>query len=135
VFFIFCSQVNARLLNRVGASGLLSFACRVYLVAASVLVVDAWAGWGGLLGILLPITFTMASMGFLSPNAIVGAMSRQAGHAGSASALMGTMQFGFGAVSGFVVGLITDGTARPMAGLIMVGAVCANIADRMRPRL
>ena len=134
VFYIACAQFNARLLNRFGASDLLSFGCRIFLAAACVLMVTAWTGWGGLPGILLPLTVTMASMGFITPNAVVGAMSRHAAHAGSASALMGTMQFGLGAISGFLVGLITDGTARPMAALIILGAIGANLADYRRPR-
>jgi DHA1 family bicyclomycin/chloramphenicol resistance-like MFS transporter len=63
----------------------------------------------------------------------VGALSRHAGHAGSASALMGTLQFVLGAVSGLMVGLASDGTARPMAGLLLLGAVAATIADLCRP--
>jgi DHA1 family bicyclomycin/chloramphenicol resistance-like MFS transporter len=134
VFYIVCSQLNGWMLNRFGLSRLLSFACRLYIAAAGVLALDAWTGWGGLTGILLPVAVTMSSMGFLTPNAIVGAMSRQAAHAGSASALMGTMQYGCGAVSGFLVGLVTDGTTRPMAGLILLGAIVANLGDWFRPR-
>jgi DHA1 family bicyclomycin/chloramphenicol resistance-like MFS transporter len=131
--FILCTQLNSRLLGRFGSGAVLSGASRVYLAGAVVLTVDAWAGLGGLWGILLPITLSMSSMGCILPNAVVGAMSRQSAHAGSASALMGTLQYGIGAVSGFVVGLITDGTARPMAGLILLGALGAVLADRLRP--
>jgi DHA1 family bicyclomycin/chloramphenicol resistance-like MFS transporter len=48
---------------------------------------------------------------------------------------MGTMQFLLGAVSGISVGLLTDGTARPMALLMVLGAVCACVAELCRPRL
>ena len=47
----------------------------------------------------------MTCMGFVMPNTTVSALSRHAAHAASASALMGTMQFMMGAVSGVVVGL------------------------------
>ena len=67
--------------------------------------------------------------------ATVGALSRHASHAGSASALMGTMQFVLGAVSGLLVGIASDGTVRPMAALMLTGALSATIADLRRPDL
>ena len=76
----------------------------------------------------------MTAMGIILPNATVGALSRQAANAGSASALMGTVQFLLAAVAGSLVGLLTDGTARPMAVLMLVGAVCATIADWRRSK-
>jgi DHA1 family bicyclomycin/chloramphenicol resistance-like MFS transporter len=47
---------------------------------------------------------------------------------------MGTTQFLLGATSGLLVGLLGDGTARPMALLVLCGVVAANIADLCRPR-
>ena len=38
--------------------------------------------------------------------------------AGSASALMGAIQFGLGAVAGSLVGVFFNGTALPMAAII-----------------
>ena len=135
IAFIGCTQLNSRLLNRFGSSRLLRMAVRIYLFGACVLVLNAFAGWGGLLGILLPITLCLSAQGLVFPNAIVGALSRHAGQAGSASALTGTLQFGLGAVSGLVVGLLSDGTPRPMALLMLLGAGGAVLADRLRPRV
>jgi len=81
-----------------------------------------------------PIVVGMMSMGFVLPNATVGSLSRHAGHAGSASALMGTMQYCLGAVSGLLVGIAADGTARPMASLMLLGAIGAAVADLCRPK-
>ena len=77
----------------------------------------------------------MGSMGFVMPNATVGALSRHAAQAGSASALIGTIQFGLAACAGVMVGALTDGTPRPMAAMLLAGAVGAVLADRLRPRL
>ena len=46
---------------------------------------------------------------------------------------MGTLQFCLAALSGVLVGLFSDGTARPMAALVLVGAAGAVLADRLRP--
>ena len=51
---------------------------------------------------------------------------------GSASALMGTLQFMLAAVSGTLVGWLTDGSPRPLAGLMLLGATCAVAADLFR---
>jgi DHA1 family bicyclomycin/chloramphenicol resistance-like MFS transporter len=47
---------------------------------------------------------------------------------------MGTIQFVLGAVSGVLVGELADGTARPMALLMLFGAVGAAICDLCRPK-
>jgi MFS transporter, DHA1 family, multidrug resistance protein len=73
-------------------------------------------------------------MGMLNPNTIVGALARHAQHAGSASAVMGTGQYLLGAVSGLLVGLLTDGTPRGMAALMLAGSIGMVIADLRRPR-
>ncbi len=82
----------------------------------------------------LPILLVMSSMGFVLPNTTVGALSRHAAHAGSASALMGTIQFLLAAVSGSLAGLLTDGTARPMAALMLAGRRVCHLADCRRRR-
>jgi DHA1 family bicyclomycin/chloramphenicol resistance-like MFS transporter len=132
--FIAASQVNPRILPRFGAGRVMRIAVRVYLLATIVLCVVAIAGpgpWWWTAGLVL---VCMGSIGFISPNTTVGALSRHSGHAGSASALMGTMQFCLGAVSGLLVGIAADGTARPMAFLMLIGAAGATIADLCRPK-
>jgi DHA1 family bicyclomycin/chloramphenicol resistance-like MFS transporter len=129
------SQVSPRLLPRFGAQRVIRWAVRVYLGAALVLAAAAFSGVAPWWGIAAPVLVSLSSMGFLLPNTTVGALARHAGQAGAASALMGTMQFLLGAVSGITVGLLTDGTARPMALLMVLGAVCACVAELCRPRL
>jgi DHA1 family bicyclomycin/chloramphenicol resistance-like MFS transporter len=73
-------------------------------------------------------------MGMLNPNTIVGALARHPQHAGSASAVMGTGQYLLGAISGLLVGLLTDGTPRGMAALMLAGSIGMVIADLSRPR-
>jgi DHA1 family bicyclomycin/chloramphenicol resistance-like MFS transporter len=126
------SQINPRLIMRFGADRVMRVAVRVFLGATLLLLVSAFLQLPYWWTIAIPIFIMMSTQGFIMPNATVGALTRHAGHAGSASALMGTMQFCLGAVSGVAVGVLTDGTARPMALLIVLGALAANAADLCR---
>ena len=47
---------------------------------------------------------------------------------------MGIGQFRLGATSGLLVGVLTDGTPRGMAALMLCGSLGMVIADRLRPR-
>jgi MFS transporter, DHA1 family, multidrug resistance protein len=131
--FILGTQVNPRLLPRFGAGRVMRVAIGVYVAATLFMLAMALVGAGRWYLFALPVLASMTSMGFITPNATVGALSRHAAHAGSASALMGTLHFCFGAVSGLLVGVLSDGTAWPMAALMFVGAVGAAIADLCRP--
>jgi DHA1 family bicyclomycin/chloramphenicol resistance-like MFS transporter len=132
--FIGASQVNPYAIRRFGTGRVIRFGVRVYLTATLAMTVVALTGDGPWWAIAAPVLACMVSMGFVTPNAVVGALSRHAGHAGSASALMGTMQFCLGAVSGLLVGVLADGTARPMALIMLFGAGCSAVADLCRPK-
>jgi DHA1 family bicyclomycin/chloramphenicol resistance-like MFS transporter len=99
-----------------------------------VLVIFAFSGVHVLALIVAPLVLILGCQGFSNANSSAGALSRHSAHAGSAAALMGMFQFGLGASSGLLVGLLTDGTPRGMAAMMFLGASCAVIADRFRPR-
>ena len=96
----------------------------VYLVAtASIfLIVDAWTGWGGLAGLVIPLFLFVSANGFIVANSISGALSFFPQSAGSASALLGSLQYGAGIISTALVGVFADGTPLPMAWIM---ALCA----------
>ena len=116
-WLIAASQVNPYALSRWGSSRVLRTAVRVSLLATAALTCVAWIEAGVVLAVLIPLFVNMASFGFIQPNATVGALARHPAHAGSASALLGTLQFMLGATSGLLVGLLSDGSVRPMAAL------------------
>jgi len=130
---IAASQTNAWLLPRFGLSTMLRVVCRVSLFATTVLTVLAFSGVHVLWMIVAPMAVALCCQGFSNANTSVGALSRHAAHAGSAAALMGVAQFSIGATSGLLVGLLTDGTPRGMAALMMCGSLAMVIADLFRP--
>lgn len=132
--FIVASQINARILPRFGSNAVLRTGTLLFLGTAIALAGMSFIGPPTLWTMVPTILLMMTCMGFVMPNTVVGALSRHAAHAASASALMGTLQFVLGAASGIAVGQLTDGTPRGMAALILAGAIGATVADRLRPR-
>ncbi|MDE2515306.1 MAG: multidrug effflux MFS transporter [Rhodospirillales bacterium] len=129
------AQVNARILGRFGFAAVLGATVRVLLMACLILAAIALARFASPLPIIPPLFCAIACFGFLNPNTTVGALTRHAAHAGAASALLGTVQFTCGAISGLAVGFLTDGTARGMAGLMLIGALATLAADLWRRRV
>jgi DHA1 family bicyclomycin/chloramphenicol resistance-like MFS transporter len=134
VSLVGCSQLNARLLPRIGLSRMLTMIARISFCGTIVLAVLAFSGVHVLWAIVAPLVVVIGCQGFNNANSTAGALGRHAGHAGSASALMGTFQFSLGAASGVLVGLLTDGTPRGMAAMMFCGMLGAVIADLFRPR-
>ena len=87
-------------------------------------------GLADLPGILVPLFFFVAMQGFANPNTTALAMAPHGSVAGSASALLGTLQFTLGAMAGSLVGALGNGTAIPLAAVVAgcaVGAMTANV--------
>lgn len=127
---IAASQVNARLVARLGSDRLLARANAANAVFGLALAVAAWTGTGGFVGLLVPLFGYVASLGFSFPNAAAGAMAPFPEQAGSASALLGTVQFTIAAGAGAIVGMAHDGTALPMAAVIAACGITAFAAQR-----
>ncbi len=100
------------------------------VVGAIVLAVVTATGWGGFPGMLIALWITIASTGIVGPNAMAAAMEPYAAKAGSASALLGAIQFALGATASAAVGWLHNGTALPMAGVIVLCAIASWVMLR-----
>lgn len=118
-----CSQLSRVLVGRVGALGLLAAGVAAQAAAGSTLVGIVLAGGVGLAGVLPCLFVTVAALGLVMPNATALALTDYQHAAGSASALVGTMQFLFGASTAPLVGVAGRQTAVPMALMIGVFGV------------
>jgi DHA1 family bicyclomycin/chloramphenicol resistance-like MFS transporter len=122
---IVASQVNRWLATRVEAMRIVGTMLAVAMVSSLVLLVDAYSGFGGFAGILVPLFCFISCHGFVLPNTTAMAMAPHGQVAGSASALMGTIQFVLGATTGGLVGAFANGTAVPLAAVIAGCGVAA----------
>jgi MFS transporter, DHA1 family, multidrug resistance protein len=128
---ITASQLNHLILRGIAGARILSRALVVTSLAGVFVLAAAWTGAGGLPGLLLPLFVYVSSLGFVLPNVIAAALAAQGRNAGSASALLGAVQFGAGATVGMLLGLLGNGTAVPMAGLIAACGLSALAVHRL----
>jgi len=128
VGIIGASQVNRLLLRRNLPDEVLSKASIASIVAAFLLTIAAWTGWGGQWTVL-PLLFAALSIyGLMGGNTMAGALSVDPRRAGSISALMGSASFGAGAVASWAGGLLHDGTAKPVAAVMFACLVGSALA-------
>lgn len=121
--FILSAQLNGWLLRHRGPHYWLKRGVWLYLLAAAGMLAVASLQLPELWPLLIPLFICMASLSCILPNATACAMAGQGAHAGSASALIGSLQFCVAAGASSLVGVLHDGSARPMALVIFLCGV------------
>jgi MFS transporter, DHA1 family, multidrug resistance protein len=121
------SQVNRRLLHRFTAQRILNTAFSIAAAAALLLTLTGATGIGGFPAQLVLIFVCICMTGLLYPNITALALAPFESAAGSASALLGTIQYTLGATAGAMVGMFHSGTALPMTATM---AVCGLVGWR-----
>lgn len=121
VAIVIGTQLNPLLLGRFAPSRLLLGALVAGSLAGLALVLTGATGLAGLAGVLVPLSLILGSAGVALPNTPALALSRHGQAAGTAAALLGSVQFGVGAVAAPFVGLIGTGSAVPMATMMLGG--------------
>jgi DHA1 family bicyclomycin/chloramphenicol resistance-like MFS transporter len=135
--FIGAAQVNRRLLRHYSPDAILRVGALASAAAGVVLVIAAATGIGGLLGMVVPLFFTVAPLGIVMPNTTAGAMAGHGERAGTAAATMGILQFAAGGIASAAASALQDGTARPMAvavaSCMILGVVLRRALVRPAP--
>lgn len=121
------SQINARVVRSVNPTEILR-ACLFAAAFFGLLLIFAGVLNFGLWGVTIPIFLYVASLGMILPNATAGALSEQTDNAGSASALIGTLQYGLAAIVSSLVSYLGNGTSLPMTALIGTCGIAAFLA-------
>lgn len=107
-------QINGRLAGRVPAMTMLRIGVTAMAIAGIAVLVVVAIGSLPLIALLVPLWVLVANMGLVFPNTTALALAGHPEAAGSASALIGVLQFVIGAIAAPVAGIAGEGTAVPM---------------------
>jgi DHA1 family bicyclomycin/chloramphenicol resistance-like MFS transporter len=126
------SQVNAHLLHWHTPETILARSRLASIAFAAVLALDAFTGWGGMWGVLVPLFLVLSSFGLVGANTQAAGLNVDPLRAGSISALMGGASFAVGAMTSGLTGVLTtawpSGDAQPMAAVILVAILASSAA-------
>lgn len=122
---VLAGQLNVRLLRRHAPAQVLRWTTWVMTAAALALLLlgrqaSTWA-------LIVPLFLCIACVPLVAANSTALAMAAGRKMAGSASSLLGAVQFGFAALASTLVGVLENGTALPMAGVMLVCTATATL--------
>lgn len=121
------SMVNRRLVYRYSLEALLKIAVAVAAIAAFVLALAAKLEIGGIALIVAPIFVFFSMNGIIAATSTAAALDAVPNVAGSASALMGALQYGSGIISSLLLALMSDGTPWTMAWIIALFTLASAV--------
>ncbi|MGD0232184.1 MAG: multidrug effflux MFS transporter [Syntrophorhabdales bacterium] len=124
---IAANQVNRMALRRYGSSRVLVTATSVQATTGLLLLAGALSGFLPRTATLGLIVCYLFCFGFVFPNAIALALQPFSRNAGSASALVGSIQMGAGALASWSVSYFHNGTPVPMILTMTVSAVVSLV--------
>ena len=135
VFMTIGSLLNAKFAPVFGANKILRYAVIVPAVAGPVALVmgqiESRYGSIGMWPFLLCFAPQIATISLIGPNSMAMALQRYPHMAGTASSLMGVMQFGIGAIFGAIVGQSLDGSIAPMTIAMGISGVLCLLSNRL----
>ncbi len=134
------SQLNILLMKRYTSAQIFQAALIAQTLIGAIFILCAGLGLLTLPVTLIILFFFLASAGLTMPNASALALAPFSKNAGSASALIGFMQIGTGAISSGFIGLLASNELLPMVTVIsstsFVGLIILALGQaRSKPRL
>lgn len=125
VAFIGLSQLNTLLLRRFTSEKIIGVALTGQVLTSVLFLGAGLAGWLGLYQTIGFLFLLLATVGFTYPNAAALSLSPFDKGAGTASALMGAMQMGLGAIMSIALSFLGITTTIPMTALMAATSVIA----------
>ena len=122
------SAASSRLLRRCLPETLMTLGCVGIAVSGVSLLALVAFGMDSIAAVVLCMLLLMTSFGFVGGNTAAVALERHPESAGSASALLGVMQFIVGSVTAPLSGIAGARTLIPMAAIMAVSGATAAIA-------
>lgn len=122
---IFSSQLNNFALRKYKSEKIVQNALRIQLIFGLILVSTSLLGWLNIYNAIILLMLFFSCQGFSFPNITALSLAPFKKEAGSASALMGALQMGVGALAAAMVGFFSNGTSLPMMGVLATCSVSA----------
>lgn len=131
IAFIGAAQLTGRIGRRFGLQAMVRAALTFYLAAMLALLGLTVAGVDNVFVLIVMLLAAFGGLGLVIPSVAVLALEHHGPRAGTASALMGTLQLTTGAAIVGVVGMVSDGTALPMVAAMAGCAAAAFLLGRL----
>lgn len=135
VAFIGLSQVNSLLLRWFSSKSVVKWALLSQTLFSIAFLIAALNNWLDLYSTILFIALFLGCLGLINPNASALSLAPFFKNAGSASALMGAIQMGLGALASVLVSLFPEDSVLPMPLIMTVVvsvALLIHIAGRKK---
>ena len=129
------ASANRRMLRRMPGARVLRYGFAILLAGGIAVAVVPLTPLSGPAAVVAAVMVYLFGQMMIMPNAVAQGLEPLKHMAGMGSALMGGVQMLCGAVTGYAVNRLYDGTPLPMAGMILFGAVgaVAIYAAMLRP--
>jgi MFS transporter, DHA1 family, multidrug resistance protein len=124
---ILSSQLNNLALKKFKSAEIVTISISIQVIMGLALIVMSYFGFLTLQIATSLIFVFLSCQGFSFPNASALSLAPFSKEAGSASALMGALQMGFGAIAAALVGYFSNGTSLPMTG-VMAGCALLGLS-------
>ncbi|CAM3643114.1 Bicyclomycin resistance protein [Vibrio aerogenes CECT 7868] len=121
------SLLNRRLVLHYSLESLLKIAVGVAAFATLILALVVKMQVGGVVAVVVSIFMFFSMNGIIAANSTTAAMEAAPSMAGSASALIGSLQYGSGIVSSLLLAFFRDGTPWTMAWIMLVFAFASVV--------
>ena len=128
------SVVNRRLVQRHSLEQLLKYATMLAALAAVALAVLVKLESGGVEAIIITVFLFFSMNGIIAATSTAAALDVRPSIAGSASALIGALQYGSGIISSLLLAAFSDGTPWTMAWIIALFTLCSAVLARRATR-
>lgn len=121
------SRFGPRLTQGLTPSQTARYALTFRMAVALSLLILQLTGLLSMPAFLIHLFLLIASLGITMPACSVLALENHGHIAGTASALMGSLGFGLGALASAALGIVADGSALPLAGLLALVCSAATL--------
>ncbi|WP_199118859.1 multidrug effflux MFS transporter [Pedobacter sp. ASV28] len=127
VVFIGLSQVNTLLLRWYNSKPIILYALIAQSLFSLVFLIFALNNWLNLYSMIGFIALFLGCLGLINPNASALALSPFQKNAGSASALMGALQMGLGAIAAALISIFNSDQLWPMPTIMTIASLLALV--------